>query len=440
MAQIRFRRRDLLDCVQPHTAAARSIDDFGILALFFSKAYNERVKKVVISSVAITFLLLTATAIAVLYASGYRLSQQNGKTFVEGTGVIVLTSAPDGARVFVNDHLTTATNNTINLQPGEYDVRIEKEGYFSWKKKIVVKEGEVSQANALLFPSTPKLDPLTTTGAENVTVDSTNTLLTYTTRGSTLRKNGIYLVDMNSRPILPIGGLATQLADTTGADFSQAGLEFSPDSDQLIASISAQTGTSLYLLSTKGFNDTPQDVTNTIFSVRSDWQQLQEEKEQRQIRNLNRKLRPLVTTNFSNRIFSPDNEKILYTASQSAQLPIVIKPRLKGTNSTPEDRKIQAGNTYVYDIKEDRNYLIHTTDAEHKVPKYIWHPDSSHLIYTQDGKINAMEFDGQNLTTLYAGPFSDNFVTVWPDGSNIVILTNLNVPGTPLNLYKLSLK
>lgn len=403
-------------------------------------------RKVVISSVAVISLLIIVTTIAVLFASGYRLTQENGHTFVEGTGVIVFTSKPDGARVYVNNHLTTATDNTINLQPGDYDVRIEKDGYFPWKKKINVKQSEVSQANALLFPSTPTLDPLTTTGASNAAVDDTNTLIAYTVNSTTIRNNGVYLMNMSSRPILPIGGLSTQLTDNTIADFSNASLNFSPDGDQLMASISAEFGTVLYVMDTNTFNEIPQDVTNTILQVRAGWEQQRAEEQARQLRSLNTKLRPLFTDHFENAKFSPENDKILYTASGSATLPVIKTPRLKGTNSTAEVREIKDGNIYTYDIKEDRNYLIWENNSESQeatasaIPTFNWHPGSRHLFYSAEGRINIMEFDGQNNTTVYAGPFAEDFVTIWPDGSNLVILTNLNIPGAPYNLYKISLK
>lgn len=399
-------------------------------------------RKVVISTIAIVSVLLVATTIAVLYASGYRLTQENGKTFVEGTGVIVFTSKPDSARVYVNDELVTATDNTINRMPGEYEVRIEKDGYFPWKKKIIVKKGEVSQANAILFPSTPKLDPITTMGASNVVVDTSNTLIAYTSSNSTQRKNGIYMINMGARPILPIGGLATQLTDNTATDFSHASLIFSPNSEELIASVSAGFGNLTYLITTGGFNAVPQDITYTVKQVEEEWDQIKQTKQQQSLRSLDPKLRLFATQHFADLHFSPEDDKILYTASESATMPIFKKPPLKGVNSTPETREIKAGNIYVYDLKEDRNYLLWDLE-QHKdiaVPNFIWHPSSRHLIYTIDGRINIIEFDGQNNTTVYAGPFAENFVTVWPDGSNLVILTNLNIPDAPLNLYKIGLR
>ncbi len=401
-------------------------------------------RKVVLSSVGLVILLIVVTTAAVLFASGYRLTRENGKTFVEGTGVIVLTSKPDGARVYVNGHLTTATDNTINLQPGSYDVKIEKDGYFSWNKKILVKQSEVSQANAFLFPNTPKLDPLTTTGATNATVDDTNTLIAYTVTSAQPRRNGIYLMNMSSRPILPIGGLSTQLTDNTIIDFTNAKLSFSPDGDQLLASVSAEFGTAYYLINTNTFNETPQDVTNTITQVQTEWEQARLAEQTRQVRTLHKNLQPFFNEHFTNPKFSPENDKILYTASGSGTLKLIKNPPLKGVNSTPETRTIEDNNVYVYDIKEDRNYLIWDTpdqeSTESARPEFTWHPNSRHLVYLDHGKINIMEFDGQNKTTLYAGPFFEDFVTVWPDGSNIAILTNLTAPMAPYNLYKISLK
>src|SRR3989344_5322587 len=101
-------------------------------------------KRVVLTTLLVATVLLTGTAIAIFYARGYRLSPENGKTFVAGTGLLVATSTPDGAKVLVNGKLLTATNNTINLPPGSYNVKIAKDGYFPWKKEIIVEKEIVS--------------------------------------------------------------------------------------------------------------------------------------------------------------------------------------------------------------------------------------------------------------------------------------------------------
>ena len=190
-------------------------------------------KRVAISTVLILFFITIRTVVAILYAKGYRFLPQNGKGMIEGTGLLVLTSKPDGAKVLVNNHFTTATNNTINLQPGNYDVKIQKDGYFTWEKTIIIKKETVSEANALLFPVAPKLEAVTTTGAENPIMDTTGTLLAYTVSSASATKNGVYVIDMSARPLIPFGSASVQIANDVADTMSKAKLTFSSDGKEL---------------------------------------------------------------------------------------------------------------------------------------------------------------------------------------------------------------
>jgi hypothetical protein len=123
---------------------------------------------------------------------------------------------------------------------------------------------------------------------------------------------------------------------------------------------------------------------------------------------------------------------------------LIINPPLIGTDSTPQVRNIIKGQVYVYDIKEDRNYLILSTlpapeIASGELP-LMWYPDSKHLVYVHDGRIDMMDYDAQNQTTVYAGPFVDDYVFPWPDATQLVILTNLGNPNIAPNLYTIGLK
>lgn len=396
-------------------------------------------RKTVITSTLIILLLLIGTAVAILYAKGYRISSQNGK-LISGTGLLAVTSRPDGARVYLNDHLTTATNNTINLAPGDYDVRIEKDGYIPWHKRIVIKNESVSEATATLFPAAPKLEAVTTTGANNPIVDDSGSLIAYTASSSSSAKNGVYVLDMTSRNIFPLGGASTLIASDNIDRFSLSNLSFSPEGDQLIASISGQLGTTYYLLNSKSASNNPEDVTSTLLQVQRDWDKQASDKNKKLLSSIPTKQRPLALGFFKNMIISPDADRVLYEASSSASLPLVKTPRIPSFNSTPENRNLKQGNFYVYDIKEDRNYLVYDSGANNFKPKILWHPDNDHLIYVQDKRIYDVEFDGQNRTVVYAGPFNDNFVYPWPDGSSLVILTNLTVPDLSQNLYRISLR
>lgn len=396
-------------------------------------------RRTTITGVLIIILLIIGTAVAVLYAKGYRISTQNGK-IIAGTGLLAITSRPDGARVYLNDHLTTATNNTINLAPGTYEVKIEKDGYIPWKKKIIIKNEAVTEATATLFPAAPKLEAVTTTGANSPILDDSGSLIAYTASSSSTAKNGVYVLDMTSRNIFPLGGASTLLASDNLDRFSSANLSFSPEGDELIASISADLGTTYYLLNSKAATNNPKDITNTLFQAQTDWDKQASDKHKKLLSSIPSKARPIAEAYFKNMVVSPDADRVLYEASQSAKLPLVKNPRIPSFNSTPEDRNLKQGSYYVWDIKEDRNYLVYDSEANNFDPKLLWHPDDNHLIYVQDKRVYVVEFDGQNRTVVYAGPFNDNFVAPWPDGSSLVILTNLTVPDLSQNLYRISLR
>ena len=395
-------------------------------------------KKVVLTIIVLV-LLIVATVGVILYGKGYQFSFINGKADLSSTGLLVATSSPDSAQVIINGHLTTATNNKINLAPGSYDVKIFKQGYYPWQKKVNIDKGVVTKADALLFPTAPKLESITNLGVNNPAIDPTHTKIAYTVSSQDIKKNGAYILDMTSLQILTFQGSSSQIADNTLGLFSSAKLTWAPDGSELTASISAQSIVSTYLLRTNTFNDSPSDVTATLSNVKGLWQKIKTDKDKSQMNSLPSKVRSLVRANFKIIAFSPDETKILYTASASANLPAIIKPPLIGVNSTPEERNTKEGSIYVYDIKEDRNYIIKNSFDDGK-ELLEWLPDSSHLIYVHDKNIDIMDSDGTNSTKVYAGPFIDMYVFPWTDTSRIVILTDLGNSSSPANLYTISLK
>jgi hypothetical protein len=400
-------------------------------------------KQLLIPALIVLFLLI-GTVIVVLLGRGYGLNLNGSGPILSGTGLLVTTSTPDGAQVIINGHLTTATDNTINLAPGDYNVRIFKEGYFPWEKKITVKKEVVSKADALLFPTAPQLASITNVGILNPVIDPSLTKIAYAVASQSAVKNGIYVLDMSVRPILTLQNASSQIVQDVTNTFSLATFAWSPDSAQIIATITAQGAGTKYLLETNTLNQNPQDVTETIASVNNTWQNIKTDKDTAQLNSLPKKLRMAVATNFNILQWSADETKILYQASQSATLPLIIEPALIGTDSTPQIRDIRKGEVYVYDIKEDRNYLIlsslPTPQFNNGELPIMWYPDSKHLVYVHDGRIDMMEYDAQNQTTVYAGPFVDDYVFPWPDATKLVILTNLGNPNIAPNLYTIGLK
>ena len=397
-------------------------------------------KRSLILSLFVLLLLGLATVLVVLYGKGYRFTRGQEGIELSGTGLLVAKSKPDGAGIFVNDHLTSATDNTINLSEGEYDIKIVKQGYFPWQKKIKIQKEVVSIADALLFSTTPKLEGITEIGVENPVIDPTRSQIAFTVASDSARKNGVYVLDISQKPILTLQSASTQIADDTVATFSKSKVSWSPDGKQLLATISADlNGSTTYLLDSRNFNQNPKDVTQTLAEVNSIWEKQQKDKEKSQTFGLNSRLKKLISDNFQIISWSEDETKILYSASPSAALSPIITPALIGTNSTQEERSIEKDSIYVYDLKEDKNFKI--LDSKTDVQSQLtWFPDSKHLIYVNNREITIMEYDSANKTVIYAGPFIENYVFPWPDGSKLVILTNLGNQNLPPNLYTIGLK
>lgn len=420
---------------------------------------QKSVTKQIAISLTILFFLVAVTVLVILYGTGYRIFIQHGEPTVTKTGILNLSSYPTGAQVYIDGHLTTATNNTLNLTPGDYTVQIIKDGYLDWQKDFEIKREVVSNASATLYPKAPSLQSISTFGIKSDIIDPTGTKLAFNIASRSALQNGIYVYDMTSQnfPILAGQSSTTQIVNDTTDKFSEAKIAWSPDGTQILASISATPDSSptYYLLDATTFNQTPQDITAIYQNTLDLWQQQRRDKATAQIKSLKPAVQQFAKKYFKILSWSPDNNKILYQASGSAIMPIFHTPRLIGDNYLYEQRRLDANSIYVYDISEDFNTRILSTttkvctiddpscncDEFNTCPiPLTWMPDSSHLLYVNDGKINIVEDDGSNMTTLYAGPFVDHFVFPWPDGSKLVILTNFNSPNISPTLYSIGLR
>ena len=399
---------------------------------------NRTINKQLLISIVIFVCLVIATIAVVLYGKGYRFGLGERKIELKGTGLLVAKSLPDGAQVLIDGKLKTATDNTINLPPGEYNLKIYKEGYFPWEKRIRIQTEVVTRTEALLIPTAPKLESISDLGARNPVIDPTLTKIAFTLASQSALRNGIYVFDMKSNPLLTLQSSSAQIIDDSFDKFSESNISWSPDGKDLIATVSALSlFPNTYLLDTDRTNAPPNNINSTLISVDSTWSRIKNSRKKAVLDSLPKPVKKMAGLDFKILSFSPDQNKILYEASRSASLPIVIKPRLVGANSTPEVRSIEQGSIYVYDIKEDRNYKM---DPVNFKGSYSWFTNSKHIIFVKNKELHIMDFDGLNDTVVFAGPFVKEYLFPWPDATKIVILTNLGNSNITPNLYTISLK
>ncbi len=440
--------------------------------------------KVVYTIASATFILL-GTFLAIQYAKGNFRLTKNG--YVAEAGLLAANSFPPGAELYVNDKLVSATDDTIYLEPDEYTVRIEKEGYSPWQKQLTITKELVTQTNAVLFPRFPSLTPLTFTGVENVSPSPDGQkLLYYTASASATTKNGLYVLELTNN-FLSLQKGSRQITENTGIiDLESAKNIWSPDSTEIYLFTKSRE---LLLESDKKNNlATAIDVSFQQKSILSKWQEEMYIRERQFMDKFPEEVIQIATQSAKNVYLSPDKERLLYTATASITIPDSIVPPVPSTNTQLETRNLEPGKIYVYDRIEDKNFLVGqekpnndnptkellATDLYNRDPlelesspsafqtlqatvsaetikrfstyhsplyanTFQWFPDSKHLIYTTDDQIHIMEYDGENDTIVYSGPFAHNFVYPWPDGSKLIIVTTFS-PNSPLNLYAIDLK
>lgn len=429
-------------------------------------------------------VIIIGALAAIQYAKGNFRVTKGG--YIAESGLLSANSFPPGAELYVNDKLVSATDDTIYLEPGEYNVKIVKEGYSPWEKTLHVQPELVSQTNAVLFPRVPTLTPLTFTGVENISPSPDGQKILYHTASASAEpKNGLYILELTNN-LLSIQKGSRQLTDKgENIDLSAASIIWSPDSSEFL--LSGKNQEVLIEASNKVNLASLSDVTFQKKSILSKWQEEMYIRERQFLEKFPDEVIAIATQSAQNAYLSPDKERLFYTATQEVSIPSEIVPPVPATNDQPEERDLKPGNIYVYDRKEDKNFLIGkeevasdaaklllATDLYNREPLTIesspsafqslqastssqtaknfglyhtslyantfqWFPDSKHLIYTTTDTIHIMEYDGTNDTTVYSGPFANNFVYPWPDGSKLIILTSFS-PNSPLNLYAIDLK
>lgn len=378
----------------------------------------------------VTILVVSTVGFfALAYARGYRLNQ---KTLEFGPhGLLVANSDPNGASVFIDGELKTATNATIPLPPGTYDVSVRKESFISWSKRITISKEEVTQINVSLFASAPSLSAVTFSGSinPNVSPDSTKILYGVPQNGDAEDKAGLWILETVNLPL----GFNREPRRITDGNLVDATWEWSPDSREVLLT----TKTGMFLLQTSDFTPQTQrvNVSSQKQAIDLKWTQDAQKRLEAQLAKLPDELEDVFLFRTTDVVFSPDENKILYTASGSASLKEgLIKP-LPGSSTQKQVRDIKDGKKYVFDIKEDRNFEI----ADKTQPVY-WFPTSLHVVLPEENKISVMEYDGTNKQTVFTGSYVFPFAYPTTNANRLLIITNFGADSALSNLYSLSLK
>lgn len=111
---------------------------------------HPNLRKIIFVIFLIGFLI--SAPLLILYSLGYRFNPKKNK--VQSVGALFLESTPKNAQIYLNGELSTKSMPAkfVDLLPGTYDIRIEKDNYFSWEKELDVYSKQTTFAdNIVLF-------------------------------------------------------------------------------------------------------------------------------------------------------------------------------------------------------------------------------------------------------------------------------------------------
>ena len=387
--------------------------------------------------------------LAIMYAKGYRFNPENSK--IQPIGLFVAKSDPDGAQIYIDGKLKTATYSTINLKTGNYDVEIRKDGYKSWKKRIGIEQEVVTEITANLFKSAPSLTALTFTAVVNPTSSGDFTKIAYYVPASKENleddKEGLWLIETLDLPL----GFSQEPRRITDGNPDNSSWEFSPNNQEILL----QTPTGVFLLETSLF--TPQakrvNISSTFSSILKKWDIDKKLKLETKVKRLPDELKELLLAKSAKVLFSPDGDKILYEAKADFELSDNLIPQLPGSSTQEQNRSIKTGKIYTYDIKEDRNFLIATKEiaGDEECPKtnailiscsssIVWYPTSLNLLVNKVDSVVIVDYDATNSQEVFAGSYVAPLAFPTTSDDRIIMLTNLGANSSSSNLYSLSVK
>lgn len=388
-----------------------------------------------------TASLVLITLGTVLYSEGWRinLSGEENK-IVHKTGMIAVRSIPNGAKVYVDDILTTATDDTIaSLVPGDYKIRVEHEGFETWEKTLTVYPELVTDITAVLVLQSPRLEPLTNTDVKAFSLSSNQNNIAFLTKNH--EEPGIWILPLTGSPLNLFRGSSRLLIADSINESPSAGEKvwWSHDDKELLVQMNSN-GYLLYDVSNQTTTKTTPESITDVSMVFEKWE-----------------------ANWKADFL--ENKIDVLANSKTQEIPESIINKLETEKSTwsPDEEKFffinkdegnsKKGNIVIYNsesplpIGEKRIYdSIEIADINNATIQ--WYSDSYHLIILEKAgaegsknvyTISLVRIDGTNKTPIYTGELASNQAYATPSGDKIIVLTSLK-ENSQTNLYAIAIR
>lgn len=332
-------------------------------------------------SVIFILIFIIITPAIMLYAAGYKMSK-NGFS-MQRTGMFIINSKPEGAKIYIDGEIQKNWSGSIfggkkfistpakikNLLPGEYDMKLELDGYWDWQKKLTISPGDSTFAeNIYLFKNSLPAQIISADieSARKLYKNSFN----YKSSGENLyyrEKNSIYKIEKSGLPKKII-------------------------SDKIFSGYSIKNGI-IYLITQSGktavleaINEsTGQSVKNINLPYSANYSFINEEQD---IIN----------------IYDKNRETLYLIDSSSAYNQIAeIINNVKTTFWTDSKKLLYANDFEIWLYNSETKNKILITRISNEINGAIMHKSEDYIIYSTKQTINAIELDERgkrNITEL----------------------------------------
>ena len=116
---------------------------------------NSKTRRIILCLIILFFILISP--VIILYSLGYSFDWQEKEIVL--TGGLYIKSVPKKATVYINDKPKEETPVFIKrLVPKYYQIKVVKEGYYEWRKKLKIESKLVTEAkDIVLIPINPEI-------------------------------------------------------------------------------------------------------------------------------------------------------------------------------------------------------------------------------------------------------------------------------------------
>jgi hypothetical protein len=401
-------------------------------------------------------IIVLISTVLYLYTAGYRLQREEEEPVdIRVTGMISAKSIPESASVYLDDELVTATDDSIpGIPPGNYNLKIKKSGFTTWEKEIEVFPELVTDITAILISETPRIEPLTNTGARDPVMSPSLSALAYFSKDE--ENPGVWVMPLlYNRLNFFSSAPEVVLEDTNYVKFSEGlNIEWAPNEKEILVE---QSENSYYLVDL--VDDSAMSVSN-VEEIRKEWQEkLNEDREDFMSKaenkiDISEEMKEIALD--SETSWAPDGKKFLYTQTNNEGM---LEYRVFNM-----ERPLPVG--------EKVENIVLTTNPSEEQPKLSWYSDSFHLIVLEGGPktpsekldasptaanttegeeaeetrpvgeigtISLIRIDGTNKTEIYNNIIYSDRVFSSPGGDKVVLLTSFKSEAET-NLYTVSIR